>query len=100
MFGKPDWFRLKTVGWGLRPVTWRGWAYAAAWIGVIAAPFVLLLARHQAPEALVWLTATLGTLGWDVHGIRKEIRGENGRGLLYIGDDGSCETRAARRRHA
>ncbi len=29
MFGNPAWFRKKTVGWGLRPVSWKGWLYAA-----------------------------------------------------------------------
>ena len=30
MFGKPNWFRPKTFGWGLTPITWQGWAYTAA----------------------------------------------------------------------
>jgi hypothetical protein len=90
MFGKAEWFRLKTVGWGLRPVVWQGWMYSAAWMGVIGGPFISLVLRHQAAEALVWLAASLGLLGWEVRGIRRELRSSDNNGLLYIGDDGAC----------
>ncbi len=95
MFGKSEWFRPKLVGWGLHPVAWQGWAYSLAWIGVIAAPFVALVSRHQAPEALVWLTASLSALGWDVRGLRRELRQGNDP-VLYIGEDGTCEQLLAR----
>jgi len=42
MFGKPNWFRPKTFGWGLTPITWQGWAYTAVWGGLLVAPFSLL----------------------------------------------------------
>ena len=35
MFGKPQWFREKKLGWGLTPVTWQGWVYALVWAAVL-----------------------------------------------------------------
>jgi len=69
MFGKPHWFRAKTCGWGVKPVTWQGWFYVAAWTGVIALPFLMLLVHHLAPEAALWLAVTIGAMTWDVRQI-------------------------------
>lgn len=65
MFGKPDWFRPKSTGFGLIPVRWQGWAYFAGWVGTIGLPFWLMIARHQSLEALLWLTLATGTLAHD-----------------------------------
>ena len=48
MFGKPNWFRPKTFGWGLTPITWQGWAYTGGWVGLLVAPFSLLLIAQAA----------------------------------------------------
>jgi hypothetical protein len=66
MFGKPQWFRPKAFGWGLIPIAWQGWAYTAAWVGAIGVPFVLLVGRHQAMEAMAWLGLSVGALVYDV----------------------------------
>ena len=91
MFGKPQWFRPKTVRWGIHPIAWQGWAYSLTWMGVIAAPFLALLVRHQAGESLVWLTASLFALAWDVRSIRKALQPQADRAVLYIGEDGATE---------
>jgi uncharacterized membrane protein YeiH len=90
MFGKPQWFREKAVGWGLHPQAWQGWMYAAAWMAAIVVPFAGLVSRRQAPEALVWLAAAVGLLVWDVAGIRRSIRGSQVHDVLYIDEDGEC----------
>ncbi len=73
MFGKPAWFRKKTVGWGLRPVCWQGWLYAALWAGVICVPFIGLLASHLWLEALVWAGVMMAALVWDVRGVQRAM---------------------------
>jgi hypothetical protein len=95
MFGKAEWFRPKATGFGLHPVTWRGWLYALAWGAVIGTPFIGLMARHQGPEAVVWLLAALGMLSWDVRGIRRGFADSNDQKVLYIGEDGACQSLAA-----
>jgi len=75
MFGKPQWFRPKTIGWGLVPVTWQGWGYAAGWGGAIALPFLVLLERHQPLEATAWMALSVGALTFDVWQILHAIRG-------------------------
>src|SRR5207237_1611177 len=55
MFGKPQWFRAKTFGWGLVPVAWQGWIYTAGWVTAIGLPFLLLIGRHPALEAMAWM---------------------------------------------
>ena len=98
MFGKPQWFRPKTVGWGLTPITWQGWCYTLAWAAVIALPFVVLIWRHQPLEAAAWMALGIGSLVYDVRVILREIRGHGASAIgraqathrdenvLYIGD--------------
>lgn len=75
MFGKPNWFRPKAIGWGLVPISWQGWLYSAGWGGAIALPFLLLIGRHQPIEAAVWLMLGLGGLAYDVRQILRAIQG-------------------------
>jgi len=91
MFGKPEWFRDKKIGWGLIPVTWQGWAYTAAWGCAIAGPFVLLVSQHKALGAGVWMAAMLAGLIWDVWQIKRARNAPpvaaKKEPVLYIGDD-------------
>lgn len=112
MFGSPDWFRPKTIGYGLTPVRWQGWAYTFAWIGVISAPFLLLLVRGQVAESMAWLAITMGALVYDVrsilrHGktaskspgsspIMAEAIYSDRKDVLYIGDNDPPATHATR----
>ena len=96
MFGDPTWFRPKTAGWGLTPTTWKGWAYAGAWIGVIGLPFLLMLWWEMPTQALVWAAVMTGGLVYDVRDIRRQIQRASFQGsvppvaadkdVLYIGD--------------
>ena len=74
MFGKPQWFRPKAIGWGLIPVSWQGWLYAGGWAGAISLPFLLQIGRHQPVEAMAWLTLGLGALTCDVWQILRGFR--------------------------
>ena len=74
MFGNPQWFRAKAIGFGLIPIRCQGWAYSAAWVAAIGMPYWLLTARHQSLEALAWLTLATGTLAHDVWKIRVALR--------------------------
>ena len=94
MFGKPAWFREKQFGWGLIPVRWQGWLYAATWLFVLIAPFLLLLFRMQAIQAVVWMLVMMTALFADVRSILKAMRREATAPpqpattpLLYIDDD-------------
>ncbi len=73
MFGKPEWFREKKVGWGLRPVSWKGWLYAIVWAAVICGPFMALLASQLLIESLVWAVVMMFALLWDVQHVRREL---------------------------
>jgi hypothetical protein len=75
MFAQPNWFRPKSKGWGLVPITWQGWLYTGLWTAAIAAPFSLLLARHQPVEALTWMGLGLGALVVDVHQTLRLLKG-------------------------
>lgn len=73
MFGKPNWFRAKRIGWGLIPIRWQGWVYSAGWVGAIGLPFVLLMLRHQPLEATAWLGLAVSTLTYDVWQILRAL---------------------------
>ena len=74
MFGKPEWFREKTLGWGLSPVSWQGWLYTLIWATVLAGPTIGLIATAKFWEALVWLAVAMGLLIWDVWQIIAQMR--------------------------
>lgn len=99
MFGQPDWFKAKTIGWGLVPTRWQGWVYAAVWTTAIAVPFILLLSRHLVPEAMVWMGASVGALVWDVRQILRAMHAPvaTHSDVFYIGDDQADPTRLATR---
>ena len=73
MFGKPHWFRKKTVGWGLRPVSGRAGGMLFAWAAVICVPFIALLVHHKLFESLVWVVAMMFALLWDVQQVMREL---------------------------
>lgn len=106
MFGKPQWFRPKTVGWGLTPITWQGWLYTLCWAAVLVLPFLVLIWRHQPVEATAWLAIGIGALCYDVRQILHAIRHphaastglaskERDDNVLFIGDSqaGAVATR-------
>jgi hypothetical protein len=108
MFGKPQWFRPKSVGWGLVPITWQGWVYTTAWGGIAVLPFLLLLERHQATEAMTWMAFSLGALVYDVWHIRGAFRGSKptataaskpSDNVLYILDSQPGQTAATQNYH-
>ncbi len=91
MFGKPDWFRTKKIGWGLRPVAWQGWCYALAWAAVICVPFVALLANHLLVQSLIWVIVMMFAMLWDVQqvirGMQEPTAQQVDEDLLIINDD-------------
>jgi len=107
MFGKPNWFRPKAIGWGLRPITWQGWAYTATWATAIAGPFVMLLASGKAAEAFIWMGLGLGGLVYDVRQILLAMNSPKlapestvakaDDNVLYIMDDAQTHPRVATR---
>ena len=80
MFGRPQWFRPKTFGWGLVPIAWQGWVYTAGWVAAIGLPFLLLIGRHQAMEAMAWMGLSVGAMTFDVWQILRAMRGPRGGG--------------------
>lgn len=88
MFGKPEWFVPKKIGWGLRPVTWQGWVYALAWATVIVLPFNILLFTRGWIEAVIWMAVMLAWIVFDVYLILKAIKArEEEREVLRIMDE-------------
>lgn len=73
MFGKPAWFRKKSLGWGLRPVVWQGWLYSLAWTAVICGPFIALVAAAKIVEALIWIAVMMLALLWDVRQVLRQM---------------------------
>ncbi len=51
--GRRPWFGRKRYGWGLRPISWQGWALTIAYVA-IAVTLGVTLASIQG-----WLFATL-----------------------------------------
>ena len=67
MFGKPQWFKPKTFGWGLHPVTWQGWTGPGTWLSVMLLPFVGFISqRDMRLEAFIWLGTSLSVMLMDV----------------------------------
>jgi len=58
MFGKPEWFKYRSTGWGIAPNTWQGWAYLA----VFAAVFIALMTSHASESVRQMLAGFLAAL--------------------------------------
>ena len=96
MFGRQSWFSMVRGKSDLRPRTWQGWMYLAAWLGVLVVPYLLLVSRHLAPEAFVWLVASLAALAWDVRRIRRSAAEPlDVREIFVIDDQGARIERLA-----
>ncbi len=97
MFGKPDWFKAKRFGWGITPISWQGWSYTANWVGIVILPFLLLIGQHLAVESILWLTAAMGTLVWDVRQILTAMRSVADKDVLYIDESETLSEQFATR---
>lgn len=113
MFGSPEWFKPKAIGWGLTPVSWQGWAYTLAWVTVIGMPFGLLLLRGQSMESMAWLAVTGAALIYDVRDILRKMQRANFNetvagtapavphsDVLYIGDSEAGNSPVATRHYS
>ncbi|MBP85214.1 MAG: hypothetical protein CMJ64_00615 [Planctomycetaceae bacterium] len=88
MFGKPEWFKEKQIGWGLTPICWQGWLYAATWLAVISIPFIALVLNSLVIESFIWMTASLVAITLDTGAVLKAMkRTETEEDVLYI-DEG------------
>lgn len=98
MFGKPEWFKPKTFGWGLQPVTKQGWIYTGVWLGVLLVPFLPLLVLKGVLLACVWLVFGIAALSWDVWDILRQMKQEKeDENLVHIRDDDDSATLATRK---
>jgi hypothetical protein len=107
MFGKPQWFRPKAIGWGLTPIKWQGWVYSLLWVGAIALPFVVLIVRQQPLEAFAWMGLGVGALVYDVRQILLAMNppkasvettiAKSDDNVLYIMDDSQTHARVPTR---
>lgn len=73
MYRKAEWFRPKSIGWGLTPITWQGWVWTLGWSAAlsfcaIGATFGYLLG------GLLAFFVLLAYLIYDVSVILKEIQ--------------------------
>lgn len=75
MFAQPNWFRTKSFAHGVTPASWRGWLYVVGAAAAAFLPAMLLVGRHQTFEALVWLTAAAGFVGYDLWQVRRNLLG-------------------------
>lgn len=98
MFGKPEWFKQKQIGWGLTPVSWQGWIYSAVWLSVISLPFLILMRQGLLFESLIWLGASLVAVVVDVRWILKDLKGAAEKeDVLYIDEDETVSEQFATR---
>ncbi len=88
MFGKPEWFKKKVLGWGLTPVSWQGWVYALVWAGVITGPFTYMIVNEMIVQSIVWLVAGILAITYDVYLILQAMEAEERKKLFFIGEDG------------
>ena len=84
VFGRPEWFRPKSVGWGLTPVKWQGWVFAASWSVVTLFPFIYLMCHSLLPEAFTWVVLSLAALIREVAQILNQIAGQRQRDVDSI----------------
>ena len=95
MFGRSSWFTFRPGSSRPSPRTWQGWAYLAAWSGVVVAPALLFAGRHQGPEMLVWLAAASSACIFDLRRLRRSADEPlEVREIFVIDDHGARMERA------
>ena len=69
MIGKPTWFKRRTVGWGIRPVTVQGWIYVGCILALCFAGALLPVSKttQLAVTAGLILVVILDTFNIMVH---------------------------------
>lgn len=77
MFGRPEWFEPRSIGWGLMPRTWQGWVYTAGWAILLAGPFLLLISAHWIWPAVIWLLVAMVVLIGDVADILRQLSAQD-----------------------
>ena len=97
MFGKPEWFEEGRLGFGLKPVSWQGWAYSGGWVAVIALPTLALMSQRLGVESLIWMAAAITAAIWDVRSIWREKQPQQPDDVLYIDDDEAAPEQFASR---
>lgn len=73
MFGQSSWFRFSERWFSMRPLTWQGWAYLAAWGAAIVIPSYWLWSVDKSMESMVWLGAACAGSAYDVFMMRKQL---------------------------
>lgn len=90
MFGNADWFEAGSRPLGLRPKGLPGKIYLATWGIVLALPTLILAARGQWLETLVWLAFVTAVSLFDLKDLRKQRRQQASYDdLIYIGENGA-----------
>lgn len=46
MFGRPEWFTYRTLGWGIKAKTWQGWVYMGLFLALLIGPNYLPIDDH------------------------------------------------------
>lgn len=100
MFGKPEWFKQKRIGFSLTPICWQGWLYTATWLAVVLVPFLALFLNSLGIESLIWMTATLGAATLDVKAVLKAMKKMHAdEDVLYIDDSETVSEELATRHY-
>jgi hypothetical protein len=75
MFAKPHWFRMKSIEHGIAPASFGGWLYVAGAVAIGLVPTLLLLARGQWVEGLIWILAVTAFATFDLWQVRRALCG-------------------------
>lgn len=58
MFGRPEWFTYRTLGWGIKAKTWQGWVYFGVFLVLLIGPQYLPIApdlKSDIPKVVLLL---------------------------------------------
>lgn len=99
MFGKPEWFKERQLGWGLTPIAWQGWVYVVLWLAIIVLPFLFFAASGRGIESFIWITASLVTAGLDVRWILRGMNESEAEDVLYIDENETASQQMATRHY-
>ena len=74
MFGQPQWFKTKGLGWGIYPASWQGWTWLGTWAAVVFLPFLGFYSqRDMFLESVIWFGTTLAVMFMDVWQILRAL---------------------------
>ena len=69
-----QWFRPKRFGWGVQPISIKGWGYLLLWTAILLVPGFLMVRVRKPIFGFIWISSATVAMTVDVWFILRQIK--------------------------